>query len=99
MFSEKLSCKNRSEAMTLKNHKDSVFVGNLMGRELTIAYTAGNKTLQFITKDADVMNLIKMHFHGQYTMCKQGVKVSTNSVKEYNVSFYIHLNYLLKIYF
>lgn len=85
-FPDKLKCKNRSKAMPLISDGDNVFVANLMGRELTIVYSPGNKTVQLITKDADLMNLIMKHFHGKNSIGSADVKVSADAIKEYNVS-------------
>lgn len=72
--------------MSSKVNDDNVFIANLMGRELAIVYSSTNKTLQFSTKDADMMNSIKNHFHGENAICSQDV--SADCVKEYNVSLF-----------
>lgn len=72
--------------MSLKTDENNVFVANLMGRELTIVHNPGNRTFQFITKDADFMHLIKQHFNGTNSTGSEKVKVSADAIKEYNVS-------------
>lgn len=71
-----------------------MFFASLMGRELTIVNNQGNRTLLFITKDADFMRLIKKHFHGKTEICSQNVKVCADSLKKYNVSFSFHVIYV-----
>lgn len=82
-----MNCKDQAKVMPLKSDEDNVFLANLMGRELTIVYSSGSRTFQFITKDADFMHLIKKHFHGKNSTGSEDVKVSADAIKEYNVSF------------
>lgn len=91
---DKLNWQNQAKAMSLKSGGENMFFATLMGRELTIVNNQGNRTLLFITKDADFMRLIKKHFHGKTEICSQNVKVCADSLKKYNVSFSFHVIYV-----
>lgn len=85
-----MDCKIREKTLPLRSNQANMFVAILLGRKLTIVYNSENQTLQFTSKDADTMNVIKWHLFGKSAICSQDVKISTECVKEYNVSFFVY---------
>lgn len=72
--------------MTPNSSAKKAFIVNLMGRELTVVTNSESRTLQFTTKNADFMKLLKKYLYLKMEIDRQDVRVSADAMKEYSVS-------------